>query len=1116
MANRIDPVALKHSLNWSHAFPQCAAARCLFSQYLHAQYSLASCLLAMGLLAMGLLALGSCADAEESPPSPDFAIDVRPILRTHCYPCHGDQKQKSGLRLDIKASAMRGGDGEGPSILPNDPYSSPLWQRINHSDRDQRMPPEGPGLSPEELNILREWIAAGAVWPDGIDEASLADPKAHWAFQPLRSFDGEHSIDSWIEKSLHERGLVLSPPALPEQWLRRVTLDLHGLPPSSDELDAFLADPSEGNRERVVDRLLESPRYGERWALHWLDVVRYADTHGFEVNTERPHAWHYRDYVIDALNRDTPYDRFIKEQIAGDGFEQETATGFLITASVLLPGQIGADEPSKRLARQDAIDEIVVNIGQTFLGLTIGCARCHDHKFDPITQEDYYAMQAFVAGVEYGDRVVSTPHAESRKREVESLTENLRSIDDQLARLEPIANPNPPESTTPNATRNEISFDPLVAKWIRLEIFDANVHPDLGKIEPCIDELEAWTDEPTPRNVALATFGTQATASGSRESDLHRLSHVNDGLYGNSHSWMSDTNGRGWVLLELPNPMRISKIVWGRDREGRFQDRLATAWRISAGESLNAMRPLDVEGMRRSAVNPKQNREKIDPVLAKRVRLEIQATNSLEPCIDELEVINTEGVNIALATHGATATSSGDTIVSDRHELRFVNDGVYGNQRSWMSSEVGKGIVTLEFPRPEMIAQFVWGRDRESQFTDRLPTEYRIEVQDMNGTWLVVAGSMDRQPYREGNADSSPAIVGLGFEDQKTASQLERERKGIIRLRKEAIEAQKAFAGIFREPDSIHVLYRGDPEQPREPVSPAVPEFLGAMSLERGAREQQRRSVLADWIASPGNPLTGRVMVNRIWQGHYGTGLVSTPNDFGLNGSPPSHPELLDWLARSWWDDSRWSMKWLHKQIVLSRTYQQSSSPRADALRIDADAKWLWRYPRRRMESESIRDAMLSVSGRLNLKMHGRGFDLFDVRGGLSGFRPVENYRDEGLRRMVYAHKVRREREAIFGAFDCPDAGQSAAARRVSTTPIQALNLFNSVFTLEQSDAFAERVRSLAGEDVAAQIRTAYRLALARPAREEEIAEAIPEVREHGLAVLCRSLFNSNEFLFLP
>jgi hypothetical protein len=257
-------------------------------------------------------------------------------------------------------------------------------------------------------------------------------------------------------------------------------------------------------------------------------------------------------------------------------------------------------------------------------------------------------------------------------------------------------------------------------------------------------------------------------------------------------------------------------------------------------------------------------------------------------------------------------------------------------------------------------------------------------------------------------------------------------------------------------------------------------------------------------------------MVNRIWQGHFGTGIVATPNDFGMHGSPPTHPELLDWLAGVWWNESRWSIKWLHKQIVLSRVYRQSSTIRADALTIDADVRWLWRYPRRRLESEAIRDTMLSVSGQLRLNMFGRGFNLFDQRGGLSGFRPVESYREDGLRRMIYAHKVRREREAIFGAFDCPDAGQSTATRRVSTTPIQALNLFNSQFTLDQSDAFSQRIRSLAGEDLVSQIQTAYGLALTRKATQEEVAEALPIVRDHGLPTLCRALFNCSEFLFYP
>jgi hypothetical protein len=279
--------------------------------------------------------------------------------------------------------------------------------------------------------------------------------------------------------------------------------------------------------------------------------------------------------------------------------------------------------------------------------------------------------------------------------------------------------------------------------------------------------------------------------------------------------------------------------------------------------------------------------------------------------------------------------------------------------------------------------------------------------------------------------------------------------------------------------------------------------------------EQERRRALADWIASPANPMTARVMVNRIWQGHFGTGLVETPSDFGRNGAKPSHPELLDWLA-SEFVRSGWSVKHMHRLIVLSAAYRQSNRIEPAAQKRDADDRLLWRYPSRRLEAEAIRDSMLAVSGRLNLKMYGRGFDLFDKRGGLTGFEPVESFSGEGLRRMIYAHKVRREREAVFGAFDCPDAGQSTARRRESTTPIQALNLFNSRFTIDESAALAARVERESGDGATAEVRHIYRLALSREPDATELHDAEPVVRDYGLATLCRALFNSNEFLDLP
>lgn len=434
---------------------------------------------------------------------------------------------------------------------------------------------------------------------DGVPGAPvIAEEAGHWSFEPLSrpmppaiADDpwARSEIDRFILARLRKEGLAPAPEASRLAWLRRVTFDLTGLPPAPEEVESFLADAKGDAYARVVDRLLASPRYGERWAQHWLDVVRYADTHGFEVNTERPNAWPYRDYVISAFNRDLPYARFIREQIAGDVTGVDAATGFLVTASVLLPGQIGQDAPSMRLARQDAIDEIVNNIGQTFLGLSIACARCHDHKFDPISQEDYYAMQAFVAGVEYEERPLRTSDSEARRSAAERARRELAKVEDRLADLAPLARVGAAAHPATNPRVNDERFPALAARFVRFTIYDANLHPTLGLIEPCIDELEIYTHGDASRNVALAEVGTTVTASGSRTSASHRLEYVNDGRFGNSRSWMAGENGRGWLLFELPEVAEIDRVVWSRDREGQFTDRLATAYRIEAGLSMDAM-----------------------------------------------------------------------------------------------------------------------------------------------------------------------------------------------------------------------------------------------------------------------------------------------------------------------------------------------------------------------------------------------------------------------------------------------------------------------------------------------------------------------------------------------
>jgi hypothetical protein len=966
-----------------------------------------------------------CAGVVGAEPAPDFIRDVRPILERHCGSCHAGELPKSGLRLDVKAAAFAGGDGYGPAIVPGEPDRSPLVRFARGDEEGMKMPPADSGAEPlsgAEIATLVAWVQAGATWPDGVDTGMIVDRADHWSFKPVVAGPPpavrdqawpRGAIDRFILARLEGEGLGPSAEADRVTWLRRVTFDLTGLPPTPEEVDRFVADADPDAHELVVDRLLASPRYGERYAQHWLDVVRYADTHGYEVNTERKSAWPYRDYCVAAFNADTPYDRFIREQLAGDDCGQDAATGFLVTAAVLLPGQIGQDDASKRLARQDALNDIILNTTDTFLGLTVGCARCHDHKFDPVSQRDYYALQAFFSGVLYEDRPLNTPEAERIRGEIRSMEARRVEIDAALAAFEPVA----------------------------------------------------------------------------------------------------------------------------------------------TVDSAKASAPV------RSAVSPEINVDRFPPVTARRVRFTILETTPLgdrpaEACIDELEVYDTAGRNVALAAAGGVPTASGSLVSAGRHELPFVNDGRYGNGRSWLAGEQGGGWVEIEFPEAVTIDRVVWGRDRDGTYADRLAVRYRIDVTDRPAQpagasnavatdaapegWTTVADSSDRRPFKPDEERKPLAVNDLPEAERATAERLLEEKKRLPAEIAARRDRQQVFAGRFTTPAATRLLHRGDPEQPRDEVAPAAlavfAKAVPSAGLAIDAPEQARRRALADWIARPEHPLTARVMVNRIWQWHFGTGLVDSANDFGRNGSRPSHPELLDWLAGDFVAHG-WSIKHLHRLIVLSATYRQGHAIAAAAVAKDADCRLLWRFPPRRLEAEAIRDSMLAVSGRLDLEMGGPGFDLFAARGGLSGFPPIESFDARGRRRMVYAHKIRMEKESVFGAFDCPDAGQTMARRRQSTTPLQALNLFNSPFTLDEAQAFAARVEADvaaarggsteareataaaaggAADPVPAWVDRAFRLALSRSpgAAERPAVETI--VREHGLPTLCRVLFNANEFLFIP
>lgn len=969
----------------------------------------------------------------------------------------------------------------------------------------------------------------------------------HWAFQPIRNPAipnlGEHPkpspIDRFILNRLEQNGLKHSPPADPVTLIRRAYLDLTGLPPTPSDVAAFEKDKT--SYAELVNQLLDSPRYGERWAQHWLDVVRYADTHGFEVNTPRNNAWPYRDYVIRAFNEDKPYDRFIIDQLAGDSAGQPAGTGFLVAAAVLLPGQIGKDEESKRLARQDSLDEIIVGTCDTFLGITVGCARCHDHKFDPISQKDYYAMQAFFAGVEYGERDIETAQTRSMRAAADKLDPRIADIESRLRKHEPqtfsgrtiiIDDEDESHSThlkekaghgdNPKGKQRGYLDDPGNSArlpnmsrgrytWWRHQpgedVFTYN--PDTaGKFRIWISWGAHGSGVHTrdaryvlDRDGDLKTTGDQKEIA---KVDQYHFSGVSKGETEKKPLWSGLLDAG---LHELENSSRI--ILRGGDTgTGVTADVIVLQETSDDTKSLPHLR---------NSTNWKLNVEKFAPVKAKYVRftwLATQDNNRRDGCIDELEVFSalTNTVNLARPQYGTKATAL-RSAESSRHKLIHINDGRYGNEYSFINAHRIGGWVQLEFAEPQAIDRITWARDRTGKYKDRLAAGYEISVGLTTNQFQVVASHRDRLPR---GTPAGSLRHSLPADELKLVKALEKERDQLTAERTRLRKPNRIYAGKFKKSsDQTFVLRRGDPEQPTDRINARIPTALGELGLKLDHPEQDRRITLAKWIASPTNPLTARVMVNRIWQFHFGTGLVSTSSDFGRNGAKPSHPDLLDWLATEFIRGG-WSIKHMHRLIMLSDTYQQASRMNAKGRNLDADSRLLWRFPSRRLEAEAIRDGILFVSGNLNLEAGGPGFSFFKSRGGLSGFPPVIDFTKREFRRMIYQHKIRMEPVPVFGAFDAPDAGQAMPRRKQSTTAIQALNLFNSPFVNDQATVFAKRVKKEAGPDIRNQVDQAFHLALGREPRPAEAKAATSSVRSTDLQTLCRVLFNSNEFLFLP
>jgi hypothetical protein len=502
--------------------------------------------------------------------------------------------------------------------------------------------------------------------------------------------------------------------------------------------------------------------------------------------------------------------------------------------------------------------------------------------------------------------------------------------------------------------------------------------------------------------------------------------------------------------------------------------------------------------------------------------MSILATSSqTEPCIDEFEVMSAGDAprNVALASAGGKASASSEYPGAAIHKIAHLNDGQTGNSHSWISRVPGKGTITLQWPRAETIDRIVWGRDREGQFIDRLATEYYIEAALNPGEWHVVASSMDRAAFRPGRPPESSEAAASGLTSKLGTRRSElRARQSRLRARLDQLGTTiSVYAGTFSQPGPTHVLRRGDAMHPGPKVGPSgIAAVLPALVLPAETPERERRIALARWIGDPANPLPARVMVNRVWHQHFGQGIVSTPSDFGFNGGPPSHPELLDWLAREYMAGG-WRLKPLHRLIVTSATYRQSSRLDARAQAIDNQDRLLWRMRPRRLEAESLRDAILTCSGRLDTAMGGPGYNIWEKNTNyVAVYQPRLELGPDTFRRMIYQFKPRSQQDPTFGAFDCPDAALVAPRRNSSTTALQALNLLNSRLVLQQAESFARRLRDEAGSDASRQAERGFALAFGRAPSAAERAAAAALINSHGAASFCRALYNANEFVFVP
>lgn len=1009
------------------------------------------------------------------------------LLLDKCIDCHGPDTQESQLRLDSRQGISRGGDFG--AIVGKSADDSELLNRVASRNPELQMPPGEP-LSEEEVRILAEWIAAGYPWDRELEESTSSsrdDGSSHWAWQPIsppivpefkldsgagneKVESARNPIDHFVRSLAIEKGLPLSPPADRRTLIRRLSYDVLGLPPSFEEVEQFVADTSPTAYEELVDRYLSSPRYGERWARHWLDVVHYGDSHGYDKDQPRNNAWPYRDYVVQSFNEDKDYSQFVREQIAGDVLNPESyrsviATGFLSAGPWDQIGHLEVPETKTdgKIARHLDRDDMVANTIGTFCSITIHCAQCHNHKFDPIPQTEYYELQSVFAAVDRNDRPYSKD-PETMKRIIEtekSLYEaesNLDAIKQQLKemagrefeRWESSRVASRDGEKTHGGYHSAIANSADESKWVQI---DLGKPYSLSKIvlHPCFDsfasigagfgfpvrfKIEVSNDENFVSNVELVV---------ARNFEGNIVSNVEEQIFPLETSRVVSTDRDAKVAVDST---AVDSTVVGPNGLGAG---LAVANEGSA-ESISAWRFVRVTATQ----------------LAKR-------ENDFIFALAECEVFDDQGVNVAT---GKPVTSLDSIEAPERWRRTNLVDGV--------SSAIAK-------------------RSREG--AEQIAQEKMIEAvgiqawNDFNRLDRLVKQLADQ-------------VNSFGSFDKVYAANA-RVRRG--------------------KPRPIHLLARGNVNTPRDEVSPAA---LGLVStlprtfeLANSLDEGERRLQLANWITSKDNPLTWRSIANRVWQYHFGAGIVATSSDFGMMGATPTHPELLDWLALQLMNHDG-SLKHIHRLILTSATYRQSSDILPAHQELDSSNQYLARFTRYRLDAESIRDAILLAAGSLDQRMGGPGWRDFQM------LRPEHSphYRYDladpadtsTWRRSIYRFVARSQTQPFLTSLDCADPSMRVEKRNSSITALQSLSMLNNAMVMTQSREFAELLQRKVREvrenrlkqdsvsvDNANAITIAFQRALGRSPTPGELSVMLELSDEAGLENACRVMFNLNEFVFV-